>query len=55
LYLDIEDETIEIAGIIEAVETTDLKKLKVGNKKSNKQFTSFFINIVIIKVDLFHV
>ncbi len=55
LYFNTEDKTTEIAGAIETVETADLEELKTRNKRSNKQPTSFFINIVIIRVGLFHV
>jgi len=55
LYFDIEDETTEVVETIEAAEAADLKELKVGNKKFNKQFISFFTNIVITKIGLFHI
>ena len=55
MYFDIEDETIEIAGTIKAAEIADLEELETGNRKSNKQPTSFSTNIVIIRVGLFYV
>jgi len=55
LYLDTEDETIEIVEVIKAAEIADLKELEVENKKSNKQSTSFLTNIVIIKAGLFYI
>ncbi len=55
MYFDIEDEIIEIAGTIEAVETVDLEELETGNRRFNKQPISFFINIVIIKAGLFYI
>ncbi len=55
LYLDIKNEITEIVGTIETAETADLEELKTKNKKSNKQSTSFPINIVITKTNLFHI